>query len=305
VKPEQVLIANVVAVLLTATLVGIGVRRRAAECSSFTLYLVVVLVTNRLITWWPGTFFTWHFWVLKEVVLQVLILAVAIDLAGVALRPFPQARRWTLVGLITLALGTFVTAAVTEPADYFHALAVLVPRLSGGAALGFGLLAFVTLWSWLPVRPFHRMIVAGFFLHLTAYVVLLTLVRHLGWSAYPLVAALDPAAYAASVGLWALGAWRKATAVDELEERLWWEIVSPEKIPYYSNLQRELDSQLEALNFTLAQAAAAQKAGDEELAAKLRQAGKVYAASIAPAAGRARHGLQIRRRMLAALGRSR
>jgi hypothetical protein len=149
------------------------------------------------------------------------------------------------------------------------------------------------------------MIVAGFFLHLTAYVVLLSLVKHFGWSAYPIVAALDPAAYGASVGLWALGAWRKATAVDDLEERLWWEIVSPEKTPYYSNLQRELDNQMEALNFTLAQAVAAEKAGDEQLAAKLRQAGKVYAASIAPAAGRARQGLQIRRRMLAALGRSR
>jgi hypothetical protein len=148
------------------------------------------------------------------------------------------------------------------------------------------------------------MIVAGFFLHLTAYVLLLTLIKHLGWTAYPFLAALDPAAFGASVGLWALGAWRKTTVVDELEERLWWEIVSPDKGPYYANIQRELDSQLDALNFTLAQALAAEKAGDPTLAQKLREAGKVYAAAIAPAAGRARQGLEVRRRMLAALKRS-
>ena len=154
-KPEQVLIADVVAALVAATLLGMAVRWRISECSSFTLYLVVVLTSNRLVTWWPDQFFNWHFWVLKETLLQVLILAVAIDLAGVALRPFPRARRWTRGGLMALAVATGLVAAVTVPGDYFHALAVLVPRLSGGAAFAFGLLAFVTLWSWLPLRPFQ------------------------------------------------------------------------------------------------------------------------------------------------------
>lgn len=301
-KPEEVLIANVVAALVAATLVGMAFRRRSAECSTFTVYLAVVLLTNRLVTWWPESFYTWRFWVLKEIVLQALILAVAIDLSSVALRPFPRARRWTLAALLALVAATCLAAALAERGDYFHALAVLVPRLGAGAALAFGVLASVTLWSWLPVRPFHRMIVAGFFLHLTAYVALLTLVKQLGWSAYPVLAALDPAAFGASVGLWLLGAWRAASAADEVEERLFWEIVSPDKAPYYANLQRELDGQIEALNFTLVQAIEAEKAGDVALAAKLREAGRIYAASIAPAAGRARHGLQIRRRMLAALG---
>jgi hypothetical protein len=305
VKPEHVLIADVVAVLLAATLIGMAVRWRLSECSAFTLYLVAVLTSNRLVTWWPAQFFNWYFWVLKEVLLQALILGVAIDLAGVALRPFPNARKWTRGGLVTLAVAAGLVAAVTVSGDYFHALAVVIPRLSGAAALSFGVLAFVTMWSWLPVRPFHRMIIAGFFLHLTAYVLLLTLVKQVGWSAYPIVAALDPAAFGASVGLWALGAWRKTSEVDELEERVWWEIVSPDRGPYYANLQKELDSQIEALNFTLAQATAAEKSGDLALAEKLREAGKVYAASIAPAAGRARKGLDVRRRMLAALGRSR
>jgi hypothetical protein len=305
VKPEEILIADVVAALLVAALIGMAVRWRLSESPAFTLYLFAVLTSNRLVTWWPATFFNWHFWVLKEMLLQVLILGVAIELAGSALRPFPRARAWTRGAIIALTVATGLTAALTVPGDYFHAIAVVIPRVSGGAALGFGLLAFVTMWSWLPVRPFHRMIVAGFFLHLTAYVLLLTLVKQLGWSAYPIVAALDPAAFGASVGLWALGAWRKTSEVDELEERLWWEVVSPDRGPYYANLQKELDRQIEALNFTMAQATAAEKAGDLSLAEKLREAGKVYAASIAPAAGRARQGLEVRRRMLAALGRSR
>lgn len=300
-KPEAVLIAHVVAALLALTLIGLAVRRRLAGTPAFTLYLVTVLTTNRLITGWPEQFFVWHVWVVKEVVLQLLILGVALDVAYVALRPFPRARQGALIAVSSIAVVTGAAALLTEPGDYYRATAVLIPRLSGGAAVAFGALALVTHWSLLPVSRFHRMIIAGFFLHLTAYVALLSLVKHFGWSAYPLLAALDPAAFAASVGLWMVGAWRTNTVSEELEERLWWEIVSPERASYYSNLARQLADQAEALRFTRAQAETAERSGNHELASRLHKAGRAYADAIAETEARARAGLAIRRRMLAAL----
>jgi hypothetical protein len=300
-KPEAVFIANVVAALIALTLVGLAVRRRLAEAPIFTLYLLTALTTNRLVTAWPDQFFVWKVWVAKEVVLQVLVLGVALEVAGVALRPFPAARRVALVAVSSITLVTAAGALIAEPGDYYRAMAVLIPWLSGGAAVAFGALALVTLWSVLPVNRFHRLVIGGFFLHLTAYVALLSLVKHFGWSAYPLVAALDPAAFAASVGLWALGAWRGRTASEELAERLWWEVVSPDHAAYYANLAKQLEDQAQALRFTRVEAEAAERSGDPELAARLRAAGRAYADATAMLDLRARSGLAIRKRMLAAL----
>jgi hypothetical protein len=300
-KPEAVLIAHVVAALLAFTLAGLAVRRRLTDTPAFTLYLLTVLVSNRLITGWPEQFFVWKFWAVKEVVLQLLVLGVAIGVAHGSLRPFPRARLWALGAVSGITLVTVAVALWTEPGQYFQAIAVLIPRLCGGGAVAFGVLALVAHWSLLPMSRFHQMIIAGFFLHLTAYLALLSLVKHFGWSAYPVLSALDPAAFAASVGLWALGAWRKSSVSEVLEERLWWEIVSPERAHYYANLARQLEGQAAALRFTHAEAEAAERRGDHAVAARLREAGQTYAEAIARSEVQARTGLAIRKRMLAAL----
>lgn len=300
-KPEAVLIAHVVAALLALTLIGLAARRRLADIPAFTIYLLTVLVTNRLITGWPEQFFVWKVWVVKEVVIQLLVLGVALDLADRSLRRFPRARLCALVAVGGITVMTMAAALWAEPGHYFQAIAVLIPRLCAGAAVAFGVLALVAHWSLLPMSPFHRMVIAGFFLHLTAYLALLSLVKYFGWSAYPVLAALDPAAFAASVGLWAIGAWRVSSVSDALEERLWWEIVSPERAAYYSNLSKQIDDQAAALRFTRAEAQAAESRGDHELADRLRKAGQVYAEAIAKSEAQARTGLAIRRRMMAAL----
>jgi hypothetical protein len=72
-----------------------------------------------------------------------------------------------------------------------------------------------------PLHPFHRAILLGFGLYLVAYTGALTLLRELGSpAAYALFNILDPAAYAASVGVWAWAAWRPAGAPSLAVQRL-------------------------------------------------------------------------------------
>jgi len=59
VNPSQILIANLVAVLLATALLGLAWSGRALLCRSFTAFVGASLVTNRLVVWWPATFFTY------------------------------------------------------------------------------------------------------------------------------------------------------------------------------------------------------------------------------------------------------
>ncbi len=68
----------------------------------------------------------------------------------------------------------------------------------------------VASWYRLPLGPWHRMIALGFVLYQGAYAVLLSALAGTGWSAYAYIVGLEPAAYAATVGLWTFGAWRTA-----------------------------------------------------------------------------------------------
>jgi hypothetical protein len=211
-KPEQVLVANLVAALLLATLAGLAVRGRVLLCRSFAVYVALALTTNRLVTWWPEQFYTSDFWTFKETLHAILMALVALELTVVGLEAFPRARRAGVLALMLIA-GVTALAVAAEPApDYATRVGVLLARAQTGAVWGFVAVLAIASWYRLPLHPMHRSITLGFALNLGVYGVLLSAVGHFGWSAYRYVAALDPAAYAATVGLWMLAAWRPEAA---------------------------------------------------------------------------------------------
>lgn len=189
------MIADLVAVLLAAALLALAVRGRAGVSWPFTAHLGLCLLTNRLITWWPERFYTQAFWWAKEAALAGLALVVLLGLTRAVLDAFPRARRFTLDATAAILACTAVAAAFASPYD-------ALSLVHGGTVWGFALLLAVTLWFQLPLHPLHRAIMLGFALYLGAYGTVLGLVRYLEPAALPYLAALDAAAYAATLGLW-------------------------------------------------------------------------------------------------------
>jgi len=207
VTPAHTLVANLVAVLLLGTLAGMAWQRRLSSCWTFTAVLILSAITNRLIVWWPATFYNRQFWVLKELGYAALHGLVMVELCVVGLRLFPRARRLALVaGALTLTASGMMVAVAAAP-SYPAQLGVMVARGNIGLAWAFTMLIAVVWRYELPLQPFHRMILLGYVLYLSVYSALLSLVGLLGLAVHRYLAALDPAMFAATIGLWLLAAW--------------------------------------------------------------------------------------------------
>ena len=207
-KPEQVFVANLVAILLAATLAGVLASGRAWLCRSFALYLASSLATNRMVTWWPQQFYTPGFWAAKEMLQALLVVAVAVELALVGFSAFPRARRIAVGGVLAVAALAAIGIGAGPVGDYRAWLGSTVARATAGAVWSMAVVVLVAYRYGLPLVAWHRTLALGFVLYGGLYAVLLGAVGPFGWPAYGYLAALDPAAYAATVGLWTFGAWR-------------------------------------------------------------------------------------------------
>jgi hypothetical protein len=208
VTPAQESVANLVALLLGGALVGLFVTGRVRLCRSFGLYLGVTLASNRAIVWWPERLFTGEFWAVKETLQAALVIAIAAELADVALMAFPRARTVVRRGVVAVALATLLGVSGAIAGGYYAWVGSLAPRASLGASWAMLVVVLVAARYRLPLGPWHRIIALGFVLHQSVYAVLLSVLAASGWSVYPYVVGLEPAAYAATVGLWVFGAWR-------------------------------------------------------------------------------------------------
>lgn len=207
-RPDQVFVANLVVGLLAAALFGMAVRGRARLCWSFSAYLVMAIVTNRLIVWWPERFFTLRFWIVKESLYAILMVLIALELAWVALEAFPRARGISRLAVIAVAAVGLLAVFTAGTGDKAGRVGEFMAAAQTGAVWAFVVLLAVAYWYRLPLHAWHRSIALGFALYGGVYGALLGTVGHFGWSAYDYVAPLEPAAYAATVGLWVLAAWR-------------------------------------------------------------------------------------------------
>ena len=144
--------------LLASLLAGLLARRRYRACSSFVLYVLAVWLADGLILAWPGRFYRWDFWLLKEAVHSVLTFAVALELTAHTFRAFPSAHasaRW--VSLLVVAVSCTVILAL--PGDRFD-LAVLAgelyPRVLAATMWLFVAIGALIVWYRLPVDPFQK-----------------------------------------------------------------------------------------------------------------------------------------------------
>jgi hypothetical protein len=302
VRPEQVLVADLVALLLVTALVGLAWRNRLHLCRPFSLYLAVTLLTNRLVVWLPEYFFTLFFWTIKETVQALLTLFVATDLVARGFARWPRARQLatalTLAGVALWSLSSVVGVGATTYRDF---ASIVLPRIEAAAACGFVALFAIGAWYHLPLGRLHRTIVAGFGLYLALYAVILWSLRWTDWSGYAFLSALEPAVYGASVGIWALAAWGEESRKEAAIDHLWWLLVSPGQRHYFEDLEAMHAGREHAIEFAATEAASAEQAGDHERATRLRAAIANFATT---PARQERMLLAMRRRALAAIGGS-
>ncbi len=204
----QLLVMHFGAALLLAVLVGIVATGRIWLCRTFGLWVLAALTSNRLIAWWPERFYTQEFWTLKEGIYAILVVGIALELAAVAFMAFPHARRVATLAILSVVAVGIAALALGPSRTYSDWIGVVIPRM--GLAGGWSLLVVVAVATWykLPLVTWHRTIALGFVMSQGVYAALMAVVVRSGWSMYPYVVALMPAADTAIIGLWAFGAWR-------------------------------------------------------------------------------------------------
>jgi hypothetical protein len=212
---SQVLIAHVVKILILLALAGIVARRRWGTCWSFTTYLVVILICNSLVSFWPGTFYQPWFWLVRTPLYDALKLAITAELAYRTFQAFPGARATARRVLPALLVASSVALmALPWDASYQAGRTEWEPRVLTGIIWLLNALAVVVIWYRVPIHAYHRAILLGFVPYLLVFTILLRLLRLDGYDIVPLIQNADPAAYMLLMGWWAWAAWQPETAAD-------------------------------------------------------------------------------------------
>jgi hypothetical protein len=193
------------------TLAGVLGRRRAAYCWSFAFYLAAVLVCDIPILGWWERFYTHSFWIIRQAVFDLAKLAVAVELAWRAFRPFPGARpvAGTFV-MALLAVTTTVLLMVPSRHPYAYAASVLDwhPRILTATIWLMTGTALLIVWYRIPITGFQKALLVGFVPYLVIFTTLLNLLGRRGWTFVSTMHALDGSAYLLVVSWWAWHAWR-------------------------------------------------------------------------------------------------
>jgi hypothetical protein len=220
--PDQVLVAHIVKALGFFALAGILVRRRAHLCWSFVAYLVVVLVSNALVSFWPEPFFTPWFWTFSHGLFDALRMGIAVELTFRTFQAFPGARatsRGLLFGLLVATSFALIAIpdgsySAQQSSTYHLVVFEWSPRVLTGIIWLMNGLAILITWYRVPVHSYHKALLLGFVPYLLIFTTLLSLIKQWGWGFLPYVEVLDPVAFMALMGFWAWIAWRPETQPD-------------------------------------------------------------------------------------------
>lgn len=211
----QQIVLYCVDALLLLTLVGLFVRRRYRVCHTFVPYLAVALVADILVLLWPDRFFYRWFWLFKEIAINALRFAVAIELAFRTFRAFPGARstaRAILLALLALTLVAVVAATgnLTElmtGKDPDTLIVKVQPLILNGTIWLLTAIAALVLWYRLPVDPFHKAILLGVVPYLLVFTTGLNALEAYGWANLERVSYAQSVCFMALAGYWAYAAW--------------------------------------------------------------------------------------------------
>lgn len=181
---DQLLVAHAVKLATFLTLLGIIGRGRYRTCFAFPVYLLAILLGNALVSFWPETFYTQWFWIVKQTVYDLLKLAVGLELAFRIFRSYPGTHRRALM-VCTAILGITTVAIVTSslPLGATHAsmLMEFFPRIAAGTIWLLTAIVLLVTWYRLPVERFHRAILLGLSSFLLVFTTAMNVMREWGF----------------------------------------------------------------------------------------------------------------------------
>lgn len=206
-SPTQLVLAHASKVMMLALLAGMIWRGRMGQSWTFSAYLLAALTGNALASFWPESFYTPSFWMVKQVVYDVLKVAVGVELAWRALAAFPGTWRTArAVFAVLLATTTSALVWVTPRASYEN-IWVWHPSVLTAAVWPLTATALIVTWYRLPVGEWQRAIMLGLASYLLLQVLVRMLQRH-GWT-WEWAGRADSVAWLALMSFWAYAAWRR------------------------------------------------------------------------------------------------
>ena len=202
--------------LICVVLVGLVVRRRAASCWSFVLYLSAVALADALVAAWPARFWRRDFWILKDSVHNALKLAIALELMVRIFQPFPSAyasaRRAVIV--VVVGLGVLIGVSLSHGTDYAAVVGRLHPHVNDGTVWLLVALGGYCVWYHLPLDSLHKAILIGLVPFLLVYSVVQRAVAGLGSERGDVLNTTAPIAYLVLLSYWAYAVWRQPAGSD-------------------------------------------------------------------------------------------
>jgi hypothetical protein len=208
----NLVLAHAVKLALLVTIAGVLARGRARQCWGFPCYVVIVLLANSLVSFWPGRFHTPEAWVAFQAIYDLLKMAIVLELAWRSFSLFPGALRSARAVLLMLLVASTVAIAFLTPPSSYATVWDFQPSIVAGTLWLLTATALLVVWYQIPVHDWQRAIMLGFAPYLLVFVVALDMLRRHGWSAGPAAGLLDQAGYLALVAFWAWAAWRRDPA---------------------------------------------------------------------------------------------
>lgn len=196
--------------LLALILAGLVARRLYRLCYAFPAYLLAVWLGDLLMFMWSGRFYTWNFWVAKEVVYAVLKLAVALEITSLAYGAFPQARIAVRVLVLIVLSGVLalVIAASGSGPDFSVLAREQLRRTANGVAVVYCGVWGLVLWYRLPLHPLHGAILRGLVVYLLTFAAASTATLEFGEGVRQAANIVEAATWTALLTYWIWTVWR-------------------------------------------------------------------------------------------------
>jgi hypothetical protein len=205
-----------VAALIAVILAGMWQHGLIRLCRTFAAYLIAVGLVGALIALWPGRFYNWAFWQVKELAFSVLAFFVALEVSALAFQAFPGARARArqlsllilLATLAAIALAPVDVSSASRPDVQAILYVELQPRLAHGTLMLLAAVWALVLWYVIPLHRWHRAILRGLVPYMVVFTGAVRLVAALGREHPRWVGYADSLAYILMLVYWAWEAWR-------------------------------------------------------------------------------------------------
>ena len=215
-KAHELAVAILGQGLVLATLAGLVRRHHVKICWAFGLYLLMVFLADGLMTadalvLRTGTFYSRSFWMTKEVLLNALKFAVALEIVARVFGGFPGARATAQMALVLLLGLTFVSVVSASgwlPLAPESLGSELQPRILMGTTWLFTVIAGLVLWYRLPMASMQKAILIGFVPFLILFYLVLELRTANRWPMHGWLASVDSWAFVLVLAYWTRSAWQ-------------------------------------------------------------------------------------------------